>query len=386
MTSHLTQSRIRIEKDIVVRVKRNLKGKGTLNVSVGQEVTPAEIIGTATISSGFRTINLAHELSVSPDSVQKYLVKPIGQRIYKDELLAFKGGTILGGKKVVTSPTDGVLELLNPKTGELKMTFLPARADLPAGVFGVVEVVDKDRGFVVIRAQVTRIHGMFGSGRLRDGILHLLSKRDELVSKPMISSEYDENVLVGGSLIFKDAISSAISQGVNGIITGGINAKDYKAMAGGRITFPKKIDNDVGLSIVICEGFGSIPIGEDIFGILEIYEGKFVSINGNPGILDLPSFESKSMIKVRSTKLSPESSLKEENQSRPVELSEGMRVRIIGNSFAGDQGIVRAIDGAQTFLPSGVKAYMVTVETKRKKLQLPVANIEVLDYSHMIND
>lgn len=379
MITQNIKGRVRIEKDIVVRIKRTLRGRGKLNVSGGMQVSPDQIIGIASVSSGFRKINLSELLSVPPAEVQKYLSKSMGQKIYRGELLAFKKGTIFGGKKLVTSPTDGVLDFLNPKSGELKMTFLPKKAELPAGAFGIVESVDGERGIVVIKAQVTRIHGMFGSGRLRDGILHILSKRDDLINKSVITHEFDENILVGGSLIFKDAISAAISLGVNGIISGGINAKDYKAMAGGHLTFPKKIGSDVGVSVVVCEGFGSIPIGEDIFEVLSAYEGKFVSIDGNGAILDLPSFESKSLELVKKTQLPPiEADIKEGGEEGLVELREGVKVRIVGNSFLGEIGNIVSVDKSVTLLPSGIKTALATIETRRRKIQIPVANIEAI--------
>lgn len=379
MSTQYIKGTPRVEKNIVVRIKRTLRGKGKLNVSKGMQVLPDEIIGVASVSSGFRKINLAELLSVPPAEVLKYLTKTLGQRIYRGELLAFKKGSIFGGKRLVTSPTDGVLDFLNPKTGELKMTFLPKKAELPSGVFGIVEALDEARGLVVIRALVTRVHGMFGSGRLRDGILHILSKRDDLINKSMITHEFDENILVGGSLIFKDAISSAISLGINGIITGGINAKDYKAMAGGRLTFPKKIDSDIGVSVVVCEGFGSIPIGEDIFEALLAYDGKFVSIDGNSAILDLPSFESKSLDVVKKTQLPPlEADIKENGEEGLVEPKVGIKVRIIGNSFLGESGKIVSIDKSPTLLPSGMSTILATIETKRRKIQIPIANIEAI--------
>lgn len=375
--------RIRVEKNVIVRLQRNLAGKGQLKIKVGQQVSPSDIIGTFIISSGFRTLDLAQLLSVAPVNVEKYLKRDLGQRIYKDELLAFKDGGIFGGKKIVTAPTDGILEFLNPKTGELKMTFLPKKVDLPAGVYGICEQIDNIRGQVLIRTQVSRIHGMFGSGRLRDGTLYILGRRDSLIGRMEISPKYGDNILVGGSLIYKDAISTAISSGVSGFITGGINAKDYKSIGGGRLIFPRILDNDIGISIVVCEGFGSIPIGDDIFEILSEYAGRFVSIDGNRGIINLPSFESSSMSLVEKTHLPPTQEqqpvLDDEHKDMVVELTKGQRVRIIGNSFAGEQGKILSIDKTATLLPSGIMTFLATVETKRRKIQIPVANCEVLD-------
>lgn len=368
---------LRVERKVLIRMRRSLRGKGTLNVSLGQQVSPEEIIGTSTISSGFRILNLSTLLSVSPSEVENHLTRQIGQRIYKGELLASKKGFLLSGKKVV-APTDGILDFLNSKTGELRLSFIPKKVELPAGVYGIVEAVDREKGLVIIRTQVSRIHGMFGSGGPRDGILQILNAKDSLVSKTAIAAKYNEYVLVGRNLFFKEAITASISAGVRGIITGGLNAKDYKAMAGGRLIFPKKLDNDIGISIVVCEGFGSIPIGDDIFEILSEYEGRFVYVDGNKAQILLPSFESSSLTTVKNTQL-PEF-LDEEStpEEKELELKIGLKVRVVGSSFSGEQGKIVAINESETLLPSGLRAYLVTVEGSRRKIQVPVANCEVI--------
>lgn len=375
-------AKLRVEKNVVTRIRRFLRGKGILKVAVGQQVAPEEIIGSSTLSSGFRTLNLATLLSVSPSDVARYLTRKVGQIIYKGELLASKKGFLFSKQKMVTAPTDGILDFLNSKTGELRMSFIPKKVNLPAGVYGIVEAVDNENGLVVIRTKVSKIYGMFGSGGSRDGILLILNTKNSLVSKPAILTKYDGHVLVGRNLFFKDAIASSISAGVNGIITGGINAKDYRAMAGGRLIFPKKLDNDIGISIVICEGFGSIPIGIDIFEMLSEYEGKFVSIDGNRAQILLPSFESSSITLVKNTKLPGLSdgdfALNLTYEERILELKKGLWVRVVGNSYPGEQGKIIAINESRTLLPSGVKAYLVTIEGARRKIQVPVDSCEVI--------
>lgn len=380
---HFVPVRVRVEKDVVTRVARVLRGKGTLQVSVGQQVTPPEIIGSSTAPAGFRTLNLATLLSTSPQDVEKLLARKLGQRIYKGELLARKKGGLFGGEKVVTAPTDGVLDFLNNQTGELKITFLPEKISLPAGVYGIVEVADQERGQVIIRTLTSRVHGMFGSGRYRDGSLHILGKKDDMITGSAIQTRYDGNILVGGSIFFKDTISAAISTGVNGIITGGIDAKDYSGMAGGRLVFPRKLDNDIGISVVVCEGFGGVPIGDDIFKILSEHEGRFVFIDGNKALINLPSPLSSSLARVKNTKLPQLQNgdlMLEEIASRDMvtELSVGMKVRIVGNSYLGEQGTLLAVDSSLSLLPSGVRGYLATVETARRKIQVPVANLEVV--------
>ena len=71
--TNLAVHRLRIERDVVCRIKRVLKGKGKLNVRLGQTVVPPDIIGTAHLSSGFRTLNLSESLNVAADKINKYL-------------------------------------------------------------------------------------------------------------------------------------------------------------------------------------------------------------------------------------------------------------------------------------------------------------------------
>lgn len=373
-------TRVRVEAEKIVRIHRKLNGSGNFSVSPNQQVTPIDVLGVSTVSAGFRILNLSQMLSVPPQDVPKYLKVRLGQKLYKGELLAFKAAGVFTGKTVVVAPSDGVLDFINPKTGEIKMTFLPKKEFLNSGVYGIVEEVDNQRGQVIIRIQATVIHGMFGSGRSRDGILNIVGKRDELIGPQFIPLKFDGQILVGGSLVFKEAISACISAGIGGIITGGINARDYKGMAGGRLIFPKKLENDIGVSIVVCEGFGSASIGEDIFDILTKFNSRFVSIDGNKGVIILPSFESKSMDLVNRVKLPPQdmnTNIYERNQEL-IEVKLGLKVRIIGSSFLGEQGKIIAIDKTETILPSGVRTFLCIIETKRRKVSLPVANLEVI--------
>lgn len=375
------QSHLRIQKDVCTRIIRKLKGKGTIEVVVGQEVTPSDIIGTALVSSGFHILKLAQLLQIHPNEVEKYMKRKLAQRIYKGELLASKKNW-LGVANNIISPTDGVLDSLDSKTGELRLSFVEKKQILPAGVYGIIDAIDNARGQILIKTQVSMLYGLFGLGTVRDGILNIISKRDELVGKNFISHKQDGQILVGGSLIFRDTIISAISSGVAGIITGGMNAKEYIGITGGRLIFPRKAENEVGISIIVCEGFGSIPIGEDIYEFLRQYNNRFVSIDGNSGIINLPSFESNSIIKLRKIALPPIVAktliINPKRDQQMVELKIGAQVRIIGNSYAGEQGKIIAIDQTDSIMASGVRSFMSTIETKRHKIQVPVANISVI--------
>lgn len=372
--------RVRILQDKVTRIKRRLQGKGKFTVKVGQEVVPDDRIGHSVYPSGYRNINIAKDLSVSPSEAKKLLQRPIGQRIFKGELIAFKKGGILSGKKVIISPTDGILYSYDQSTGELRLEFFPKEIDLPAAVFGLVETVDHLKGEVVIKTQVTEIFGIMGSGKLKTGQIKVIGSRGDLITKVSIYDNLSDHILVGGGLIYKDAITRAVETGVRGIITGGINAKDYKTISGGRLQTRVKFGTDIGVGVLVTEGFGSIPIGEDIFEVLTSHEDRFAILEGNRAKLTLPSHESDCMIKIRQTSLPqvPEDLVEMPVEVEAMELKTGQRVRLISLPFLGEQGVIEAIDQTPSLLPSQIATYMVTVTTKKRKIRVPYTNLEVI--------
>src|SRR5207247_585670 len=118
--------------------------KGQIFVSKDWEVAPHDIIGKSVVSAGFSAVNLARKLSVSPQEAEKYIQRPVGSTIFKGELLAFKKGTFF--KKIITAPTDGIIDSYDKTSGELRLKFLPREVPLTAGVYGIVDDVNLLKG------------------------------------------------------------------------------------------------------------------------------------------------------------------------------------------------------------------------------------------------
>src|SRR5258708_29949428 len=120
-----TKTRLRVRNDAVVHVRRTLLGRGKINVKLGQVVEPHDVLGEDTVNVGFSTLDLAEGLGTSPLHALNFLQRPIGSRIYKGELLALKRGLMGLGDKIITSPTDCIIEAYNTDTGNLRLKFLP---------------------------------------------------------------------------------------------------------------------------------------------------------------------------------------------------------------------------------------------------------------------
>ncbi|MBI3486313.1 hypothetical protein HY025_05250 [Candidatus Daviesbacteria bacterium] len=368
--------RPRISLSTVIRIKRSLAGEGKLTITKGQEVEPDDILGSYQLSAGFSTVNLAKELGVSKEAGGDYLKRKKGEVIYKGELLALK--TSLLGKRQVVAPTDALIDEYSPTTGELLLKFVPKRLQLTAGVYGIVDEVRNSSGEVFIKTLVNEIFGICGSGKERSGILELIDGKGHLTTKNQVTRDMKGRIVLTGALIYKEALNQAIEYGIAGVISGGLNAKDYIAIAGSVNAF-NRVGTDVGLTVIVTEGFGPIPIGDDIFALIQNYLGKYVFTYGNSAKLVLPVQNEDIIITLRKTILPPVARSPERQPELLVkEIKIGSKVRIIWPPFVGSQGKVIGIDKSVSTLTSGISTILLTIETPLRKLKIPFTNIELI--------
>ncbi len=132
------------------------------------------------------------------------------------------------------------------------------------------------------------------------------------------------------------------------------------------------------MSVVVSVGFGSMPIGPDIYSTIKNHHGKFGFINGNSNRLLLPSTDLDSIITLRKIKLLVNKEPEGFSKVIVKDIVVGDQVRIVWPPFAGSQGTVVGIDKSSTLLPSGVSTYLVTIETSSRKLKVPYLNVEIV--------
>lgn len=371
----LANRRMRIKPSSCLLIKRKLKGPGRILAQKNTPVSPSDILGHYKLTLGFTKVNLVHELGISPSDVPKYLKKAVGQTVFKGELLGFKKN--LFGSSQVIAPTDGIFESLEEKTGQATLKLIPKEYALTSGVFGVVENVDQEKGEVLIKSMMTEVYGVLGTGTEKEGFINVVSGSGDLVNKENINNSHRGQIIVAGSLVLESTIKKALSCSVAGIICGGLNMDDYIAMAAS-INPLQRIGTEIGVSIIATEGFGIIPIGDDFFEILKRYSGKFAIIQGNLGRLLLPSDDPDSILTCRKVGLPFKEALGSKPGLSVEEIKLGSKVRLIAPPFMGAQGIVASIDGSPTKLASGISTYLVTVETKTKKIKVPYSNVEII--------
>lgn len=378
MNKLLVNVRTRISLNEVIHIRRMLPSStGNINVKIGDEITPGDILAEGKKPAGFWTVDLAKELHVNPKEASKFLNCSVGNNIFKDELLASKEGIFGLGKKIILSPTDGIVDFYDENTGRLQIKLAPKTVKLASGVWGIIEEIDDTKGVIIIKTMASLIYGVLGSGKEREGTLNIISSKETLVGSRQLEETMRGQIIIGGEIVFSDALEKAMEFGIAGVVSGGINAKDYKAIAGGWNIYHKQW-SDVGLSLLITEGFGSIHMGDDIFPLLVQNNGKFSIIDGNRSRLILPSDQQDCMIAVRKTKLPKGFFVEAQPDVTALELQLKQRVRLIGPDYFGSQGIVEAIDRTPTKLPSGIISTLVVVNCKSRKVRVAYQNIEII--------
>lgn len=368
--------RPRVYRQTVTQVRRHFPyGHGQIKALVGQEVAPSDILGEGYSTAGFRTIYLAKTLGVSPKKAFSCLKRSLQQNIYQGELLA-SASELFGLKKNnLLSPVDGVLDYYDEQKGELRLKLLPKKIKLVSGVYGVIEEVDNKNTTVIIKTLADLIYGVCGTGQEREGQLMIVSPPEGLISSKQVVKEMEDKIIVGGGTVFPDVLDKMITIGVSGIVAGGIGYHDYKKITGGIVT---KHWSDIGMSFLITEGFGFLPMGKDIYNLIKKYEGKYVFLDGNLRKLILPSYDESCMIYIQRTKLPFIAKPGVEPEVKKLEIKAGFWVKIIGAPSMGLLGRVREVDQVATRLPSGIEANLVTVETRLKKVRVPYMNLEII--------
>ncbi len=367
--------RLRVRQGACKLVKRSLKGPGVILARKNTEIAPHDVLGKYKLTGGFTKLNLAREMNIPPLEVNKYIKKAIGQTVYKGELLAFKKN--LFGSTQIIAPTDAIFENVDRETGEITLKMIPKEVALTSGVFGVVESVDANRGEVTIKCLTTELYGIFGTGSEREGFLNIIAGSGDLVNASKINLSNKGQILVAGSLVMQETIKKALTCNVSGIICGGLNMDDYLSMATSLVP-SKRVGTEIGISLVASEGFGLIPIGDDFQEILAGHNEKFAMISGNLGRVLLPSSDPDSILSCRKVSLPERQAQGVKPELLVSELKNGVKVRLIWPPFMGTQGKVSDIDKTPTTLESGISTYLVTVETKSRKIKVPYGNIEII--------
>ncbi|MCB5250212.1 MAG: hypothetical protein RBS16_01475 [Candidatus Cloacimonadales bacterium] len=365
-----------VTDNIVLRKPRILPLKGTVLVKKGDKVKAEDLVAETFLPGNVLPINLANKLGVTANLVIEYLkVKP-GQQIKKGDILAESKGLFGLGlfKSKVVSPIDGEIESISQHTGQALLREPKIPVQIKAFLDGIVEEVIPDEG-VIIENKSAYIQGIFGiSGEVTGELKVLIKDPNDVLTDDLIDESCKDKCIVGGSMVTLKAIKKAIELGVKGIICGGIDDQDIKALLGYDIGVAITGHEKLGVSILITEGFGKIKMADKTFELLKRFEGKKTSMHGKT--------------QIRAGVIRPEviiplefqdSELIAHETSMPL-LEKGTMVRVIRQPNFGIIGTVTDLPEELHTVESETRVRVLEAELENgKKTTIPRANVEVIE-------
>ena len=373
--AHAYTPGLKVLAQTVLTKERRLPLPGDILVNKNDKVAGEEVVARTNLPGNVQTLNVAGLLGILPDEVEEAMLKKAGDTIEKDEVLAQSKGIFGLFKSHVKSPIKGVIESVSKITGQLILREPPIPVEVIAYIDGQVIDIIENEG-VIIKTSGSVIQGIFGIGGETIGELAMaVDDPDKVLSDKEIDKSFKDKIIVGGSIVTYDALEQARKVGVKGIVIGGIEDQDLKRFMGYDIGVAITGSEQVGLTLVVTEGFGMMRMADRTFELLKSLAGKKSSING--------------ATQIRAGVMRPEVivPLKEEIQSKKTAdlsrgsgLEVGMAVRIIRDPHFGAIGKVVALPVELKKIETEASVRVLEVELQDKQVvALPRANVEIIE-------
>lgn len=362
---------LKVLKSTVLRRNRRLPIKGQTLVKIGDKVGAEQVVLKTELPGKADVVNVMSLLGCQPHEVKQFMVKPIGDHVEKGELLAMRAAFFGLFKTRIESPMSGTIESVSDVSGQVVMRGAPVPVDVKAYIDG--KVVEADEGeHVTVEVTGSFIQGIFGVGGETYGrIVVASSDPNGVLDENSFSEEMKGAVVVGGSLITYNGLQKAIEVGVNAVVVGGFDDADLKKFLGFDLGVAITGHEELGLTLVLTEGFGQIPMADKTFALLKECEGKNASVNGATQIR--AGVMRPEIIVARDE----EASMKE-NEAKLI-LDIGTRVRVIREPYFGLFGTVTALPAELTKLPTESLARVLDLKFDDGTVAtVPRANVEIM--------
>ena len=362
-----------VSERITIQRKRLLPLPGTVLVTVGETVRADMPVARAELPGKVLALNLANQLGVAPGEIHDYLIKKEGDRIQKDEIIAENKPFIKWFKTEISSPITGTIESLSPITGQVLFREPPKVLEVLAYVDGTIVEVHPQQG-VTIETSCSLVQGIFGIGGETSGeIVMGVTRPDETLVPANLTPVMKGKVVIGGAFLSADTLARAKQVGVAALVIGGIHDKDLRVLLGYDLGVAITGTEQVGFTLVLTEGFGTIPMATKTFRLLAAHAGQKASVSG--------------ATQIRAGVIRPEIIIPQGASPMAAALAtqrEGIRigdpVRIIRDPLFGVIGEVSRLPSELQTIPTESEVRVLEVRFgDGRTAVIPRANIEVIE-------
>jgi len=365
---------LKVKNNMIVVKERKLPIKGDVLVKKGENVSYDTIVAKTQLSGDPYIVSISDILGLEPRETKDFMKKKKGDFVNKDEALAVYSAFFGLMKKSATSPITGTFEEFSDITGQCVVRGEQIPIEIRAYIPGKIIKVIPGEG-VEVECNGALLQGIFGLGGETHGKIKISTKKEnEVLTPDLITKEDKDCILVGGSYVPLETVKKAIEIGVKGIITGGILSQDLKELMGEEVGVAITGQEEIGITLIITEGFGSMNMSQKAFNLLKHFEGHITSING--------------ATQIRAGVIRPEIIIPhEEPSSEDSKLKElmggmmiGTSVRIISDPYFGAIGKVSSlpVELEKIETESEVRILGVVLEDG-KQVTVPRANVEIIE-------
>jgi hypothetical protein len=320
-------------------------------------------------------VNVANLLGVPPEDVPHCMLKREGESVGQGEVIAESKSFFGLFKSEAKAKAGGMIESISHVTGQVLLRGRPLPVEVHAYLPGeVVEIFEREG--VAVRAWASFVQGIFGIGGETHGEIKLAtSGPHDVLDEVQIKDEHQGCVVVGGSLVTAAALRKAMALKVRAIVVGGFDDKDLRDFLGRDLGVAITGSEDLGVTLVVTEGFGQINMADRTFNLLRSCAGKEASVNG--------------ATQIRAGVIRPEVVIPlaagstgrgSNGQEEVAGLVIGSPVRVIRDPYFGRLGKVSALPPELRKLDSESLARILEVEFEGgARATIPRANVEALE-------
>lgn len=355
---------------------RRLPLKGTVLVERGARVTPDTVVARAELPGLMQMVKVAANLGVEPSDIPGALLIKEGDTVEKGQVIAQTKGFLGLFKSDCKSSATGTVESISAVSGNVGVREAPTPVEITAYVNGVITEVMPGEG-VVIAAQGAFIQGIFGiGGERRAPIKQVSPTPDAPLTEADITPDLAGKVIIGGSNISGGALRKASEMGVTGIVVGGIVDKDLVAYLGYDIGVAITGHENIPLTLVITEGFGTIAMADRTFKLLTSLEGQEASLSGATQIR-AGVIRPEVIVAAAGATAGPVSAADDEDA---FALSIGTPIRIIREPYFGKLATVTGLPPQLVKVGSGavVRVLEAKLTQTNETVSVPRANVEIV--------
>lgn len=362
-----------VKHHTALRKERKLPILGEVLVKQGQQVLHDTVVAKTDLPGNVRSLNVANMLGIPPQEVPQAMLVQEGGQVEEGQVLA-RIKTMFGlFTKQTTSPITGTVENISHVTGQVLLREPPIPVSVSAYVSGTVTAVLPKEG-VVLSTEGAFIQGIFGVGGETHGPIAVVAKEPgESLQRGHLSPDLRGKVVVGGSHVSFEVLMEARNLGVAAVVVGGFDDSDLKKLLGKDLGVAITGKEDIGITLVVTEGFGPIPMARQTLALLRSLEGHSASVNG--------------ATQIRAGVIRPEIIVPGTGGSASsitgAAVEQGMNigsaVRIIRAPYFGEIGVVSDLPHELHMLESETKVRVVRVRLENGlEHLLPRANVEII--------